>query len=111
MNFGSDFDQSVYHAPQQSRKSWDRHSLPCRVANSARVCEGSWMQRMTLGGLDLAIIDPHERDTRYIYDEVFVSQIYDHPEMRIPQHPVVMDVGANIGLYCLWAHRRYQPRD
>ena len=69
------------------------------------------MQRMTFGGVDLAVIDPHERDTRYIYEEVFVSQIYYHPEMRIPKHPVIMDVGANIGLYCIWAHRRYQPRD
>src|SRR6185295_8967745 len=69
------------------------------------------MQRMNLGGLDLCVIDAHERDTRYIYDEIFVNQIYYHPEMRIPKHPVVMDVGANIGLYCVWAHRRYQPRD
>ena len=67
------------------------------------------MQRMTLGGLDLSVIDPHERDTRYIYDEIFVNQIYYHPEMRVAKHPVVMDVGANIGLYCVWAHRRYQP--
>ena len=65
---------------------------------------------MTLGGLDLSVIDPHERDTRYIYDEIFVNQIYYHSEMRIPKHPVVMDVGANIGLYCVWAHRRYQPK-
>ena len=68
------------------------------------------MQRMSLGGLDLCVIDPHERDTRYIYDEIFVNQIYYHPEMRIAKHPVVMDVGANIGLYCVWAHRRYQPK-
>jgi len=71
----------------------------------------SCMQRVSFGGLDLAVIEPHERDTRYIYDEIFVSQIYDHPEMRIPKHAVIMDVGANIGLYCLWAQRRYQPRD
>lgn len=68
------------------------------------------MQRLTLGGVDLCVIDPHERDTRYIYDEIFVSQIYYHPEMRIPKFPVVMDVGANIGIYCIWAHRRYQPK-
>jgi len=69
------------------------------------------MQRLTLGGLDLCVIDPHERDTRYIYDEIFVNQIYYHPEMRVRKHPVIMDVGANIGLYCVWAHRRYQPKD
>jgi FkbM family methyltransferase len=69
------------------------------------------MQRLTLGGLDLCVIDPHERDTRYIYDEIFVRQIYHHPDMRVKEHPVIMDVGANIGLYGLWAHRRYQPKD
>lgn len=69
------------------------------------------MQRMSFGGMEISVIDPHERDTKYIYDEIFVSQIYYHPEMRIPKHPVVMDVGANIGLYCVWAHRRYQPKD
>ena len=69
------------------------------------------MQRMTFGGLELAVIDPHERDTRYIYDEIFVSQIYYHPEMRVPKHPIIMDVGSNIGLYGIWAHRRYQPKE
>lgn len=69
------------------------------------------MQRMTFGGLELSVIDPHERDTKYIYDEIFVSQIYYHPEMRIPKHPIIMDVGSNIGLYGIWAHRRYQPKD
>ena len=69
------------------------------------------MQRLTLGDLDLCVIDPHERDTRYIYDEIFVRQIYYHPDMRVSEHPVIMDVGANIGLYCVWAHRRYQPKE
>ena len=69
------------------------------------------MQRLSLGGLDLCVIDPHERDTRYIYDEIFVRQIYDHPDMRVREHPVIMDVGSNIGLYCVWAHRQYQPKD
>jgi FkbM family methyltransferase len=66
---------------------------------------------MTFGGLELSVIDPHERDTKYIYDEIFVSQIYYHPEMRIPKHPIIMDVGSNIGLYGIWAHRRYQPKE
>ena len=66
---------------------------------------------MTFGDLELCVIDPHERDTRYIYDEIFVSRIYDHPELRVPQSPVIVDVGANIGLYSVWAHRRYQPSE
>ena len=68
------------------------------------------MQRMKFGALDLSVIDPHERDTRYIYDEIFVAQIYYHREMRMPRHPVIMDVGANIGIFGVWAHHRYQPR-
>jgi FkbM family methyltransferase len=78
-----------------------------RPASTMENC----VQRMTFGGIDLCVIDPHERDTRYIYDEIFVNQIYYHPDMRVPKHPVIMDVGANIGLYCAWAHRRYQPKD
>lgn len=69
------------------------------------------MQRMTFGGLELSVIDPHERDTKYIYEEIFVSQIYYHPEMRVRKHPIIMDVGSNIGIYGIWAHRRYQPRE
>ena len=69
------------------------------------------MQRLSLGGLDLCVIDPHERDTRYIYDEIFVNRIYHHPDIRVANQAVIMDVGANIGLYCVWAHRQYQPTD
>lgn len=68
------------------------------------------MQRMMFGGLELSVIDPHERDTRYIYDEIFGAEIYRHPNMKMPVAPTLMDVGANIGLFALWAHRAYQPR-
>jgi FkbM family methyltransferase len=67
------------------------------------------MRRKTFGGLELAVIDDYDADTQYIYDEVFVSQIYHHPEMRIAHRPTIMDVGANIGIYAIWAQRRYQP--
>ncbi len=67
------------------------------------------MRRKTFGALELSVIDEYDADTQYIYDEVFVSQIYHHPEMRIPDRPTIVDVGANIGLYAIWAHRRYRP--
>ena len=59
---------------------------------------------------DLSIIDDNDADTKYIYDEVFGSQIYHHRNLRIPKNPTIMDVGANIGIYTVWAQRRYQPR-
>src|SRR5258708_8809955 len=68
------------------------------------------MRRMTIGALDLSVIDDNDADTTYIYDEVFGSQIYHHREMRLPKSPTIMDVGANIGLYTVWAHHRYQPQ-
>jgi FkbM family methyltransferase len=68
------------------------------------------MRRATIGSLDLAVIDENDADTQFLYDEAFVSQIYHHREMRIPDNPTIMDVGANIGVYSIWAHRRYRPR-
>jgi FkbM family methyltransferase len=67
------------------------------------------MRRKTFGALELSVIDEYDADTQYIHDEVFGSQIYHHPEMRIPERPTIMDVGANIGIYAIWAHRRYRP--
>jgi FkbM family methyltransferase len=67
------------------------------------------MRRMTLGALDLSVIDDNDADTKYIYDEVFGETIYAHREMRVPENPTIMDVGANIGIYSIWAQRQYQP--
>ena len=66
--------------------------------------------RMKFGSLDLAVIDPHVRDTQYIYDEIFGAQIYQHPKIKLPKDAVLMDVGANIGLFAVWAHQMYQPK-
>jgi hypothetical protein len=68
------------------------------------------MRRMTIGALELSAIDDDEADTKYIYEEVFGSQIYHHPQMRVPSNPTIMDVGANIGLFSIWAHHRYRPQ-
>ena len=68
------------------------------------------MRRATIGSLDLSVIDEDNADTQFLYDEAFVSQIYQHPEMRIPSNATIMDVGANVGIYSIWAHRQYRPR-
>ena len=66
------------------------------------------MSHLQLGELDLSVIDPHARDTEYIYDEIFGAQIYAHDRFRVPAGATIMDVGANIGLYSIWAARRYR---
>jgi FkbM family methyltransferase len=67
-------------------------------------------RRLQLGDLDLAIIDPFERDTEYIYDEIFKGGTYEHPQIKIPAQATIIDVGANIGLFTIWAARRHRPR-
>jgi 31-O-methyltransferase len=68
------------------------------------------MRRLTIGALDLSTIDANDADTQYIYNEIFDAQIYHFPQMRLPDRPTIVDVGANIGLYTIWAQRRYRPR-
>ena len=67
-------------------------------------------RRMRLGDLDLSVIDPFERDTEYIYNEIFEGGTYDHPRIKLPERPTIIDVGANIGLFTIWAARKHRPR-
>jgi len=67
-------------------------------------------RRLRLGDLDLSIIDPFERDIEYIYNEIFVGKAYDHPRITLPEQPTVIDVGANVGLFTIWAAREYGAR-
>ena len=68
------------------------------------------MKRLTIGGLDLSAIDENAADTRYIFDEVFGAEIYHHDKLELSDDPIILDVGANIGLYAIWAHRKYRPQ-
>lgn len=56
------------------------------------------MARMTLpNGLEIAYID--KATARYVYDEVFVDRVYVQHGIRVKPGDVVLDVGANIGLF------------
>lgn len=68
------------------------------------------MRRAMIGPLDLSVIDENDSDTQFLYDETFVSQIYQHKDMRIPDGATIMDVGANVGVYSIWAHQRYRAK-
>jgi FkbM family methyltransferase len=67
-------------------------------------------RRLRVCDLDLSVIDPFERDTEYIYNEIFAGETYDHPRIRLPERPTIIDVGANIGLFTIWAARKHRPR-
>ena len=67
-------------------------------------------RRLRLGDLDLSINDPFDRDIEYIYNEIFLGRAYDHPQIALPERPTIIDVGANVGLFTIWAARNYAPR-
>lgn len=66
-------------------------------------------RRHRVGDLELTIRDPFERDITYIYDEIFVGNAYAHPRLTLAPGATIMDVGANVGLYSIWAARTYRP--
>lgn len=68
------------------------------------------MKRLKTAEFELSHHDVFDRDIQYIYDEIFVGNAYDHPRLKLPAQPVIMDVGANVGVYSLWAARKYAPR-
>ena len=68
------------------------------------------MRRLKLGDLELSHRDVFDRDIQYIYDEIFPGAAYDHPHVKLPERPTIMDVGANIGIYSIWAARKYKPK-
>jgi FkbM family methyltransferase len=46
-----------------------------------------------------------ELEARFIYQEIFEGNIYDQP--GLPEAPVILDVGANIGLFSLYMKQKY----
>ncbi|QKW25536.1 FkbM family methyltransferase [Streptomyces seoulensis] len=47
-------------------------------------------------------------ETDYLYGEIFDDESYIPPQgWRIPEKPVILDVGANIGLFTLFATQRW----
>lgn len=47
-------------------------------------------------------VNPHE--TRYLYDEIFLQQVYLRDGVRLRRGATVFDVGANIGMFSLFVH-------
>ncbi|KAF5983028.1 family methyltransferase [Fusarium coicis] len=46
-----------------------------------------------------------EEEARWIFDEIFTQRCYD--TVKLSEKPVIIDAGANIGLYTLFAKKNY----
>lgn len=57
----------------------------------------------------MTIFQLNNNETRYLYEEIFSQREYAPPGMRLPGHPVVVDVGANIGMFSRFALAEWQP--
>ncbi len=50
----------------------------------------------------LAVYHQNQHETDYLYQEIFERKIYAKYGIELGQHPVVFDVGANIGMFSLF---------
>lgn len=54
----------------------------------------------------LAVVSPSPDEARFLHQQIFEGREYDRFGITIPAGAVVLDIGANIGLFALWAAHR-----
>lgn len=58
-------------------------------------------------GLSLWLATPQQQAAaRYVVNEIFTKRRYEHPGFQIGPTDTVVDIGANMGIFVLWAARR-----
>ncbi|MGE0383649.1 MAG: FkbM family methyltransferase [Gammaproteobacteria bacterium] len=57
-------------------------------------------------GLEIAELNAHE--TKFLYDEIFVQEVYTRYGLMVPPGATVLDIGANIGMFSLYAALKYE---
>ncbi|MFC0107876.1 FkbM family methyltransferase [Kibdelosporangium aridum] len=55
----------------------------------------------------LRILDLNPPETDFMYDEIFVREVYQQGGVEIPRKACVIDAGANIGLFTLFVATNY----
>ena len=76
-------------------------SGPLKISpEKAAVCFGNLERHTLLNGLEVAQLNRYE--TEYVYQEIFGDRCYLKHGIRLPDDAVVVDIGANIGLFSLF---------
>jgi FkbM family methyltransferase len=58
-------------------------------------------------GLALYLATPQQKGAaRYVVNEIFKKRRYDHPGFEIRPNDTVVDIGANMGIFVLWAAKQ-----
>lgn len=81
---------------------FDRFALPGASDHEEQLDSARLDQRKLTNGK--IIRQWHRADTNQIYSEIFLDCVYSRHGIRIPDKGIIVDVGANIGLFSLFAH-------
>jgi FkbM family methyltransferase len=57
----------------------------------------------------MEVFQLNQHETRYLYGEIFEQREYVSSTVQLPARPVIVDVGANIGIFSLFALDEWQP--
>ncbi|WP_165977707.1 FkbM family methyltransferase [Nonomuraea diastatica] len=60
---------------------------------------------LLLGDEELKLYAPVEHEANFQYQEIFEDECYD--QFSLPEEPTIVDVGANIGLFTVFAKRQW----
>ncbi|MDF5993734.1 AMP-binding protein [Pseudomonas aeruginosa] len=69
------------------------------VTAAGETADESWLEVDLPSGHRVAGLNLNE--TEYVYQEIFVDEVYSRDGIVLPPDAVVLDVGANIGLFSL----------
>jgi FkbM family methyltransferase len=79
-----------------------------RAGPVRRACEA--MEKSELRGLslhepsdELLVMQKNSTETDFLYKEVFIDRAYSRHDIAVPDGACVVDVGANIGMFSLFA--------
>jgi len=50
----------------------------------------------------MAVVQRNRNETEYLYEEIFVRRTYARHGIRLPEDAVVLDLGANIGMFTMF---------
>ncbi|MES4906073.1 MULTISPECIES: amino acid adenylation domain-containing protein [unclassified Streptomyces] len=81
-----------------------RAGVPRRLAGMDRTGRATGRHRTVLPD-GTPVFHQNGGETAFMYSEIFTARTYAPPGARLPDRAVVFDVGANIGLFSLFAHR------
>lgn len=74
------------------------------VTAAEETADESWLEVDLPSGHRVAGLNLNE--TEYVYQEIFVDEVYSRDGIVLPPDAVVLDVGANIGLFSLYIASR-----